>query len=167
MTKADSTPASRQRTPNSSRSSRVQQATYHLTGQSHIDAAWLWPWTETVDVVKRTFGTALQLMYEYPKYTYSQSASAYYEWMAQKYPDMNEEIARRIKDGRWEVVGGMWVEPDLNMPDGESIVRQLLVGNAGSSRLMAPMFESAGIPIHSAIRCNFRKSTRRAEWTIS
>ena len=79
-------------------------------------------------MVKRTFGTALQLMYEYPQYTYTQSAAAYNEWMAQKYPDMNAEIAQRIKEGRWEVVGGMWVEPDLNMPDGESLVRQLLVG---------------------------------------
>jgi len=106
----------------------MQTATWHLTGNSHIDAAWLWPWTETVDVVKRTFGTALQLMYEYPQYTYTQSAAAYNEWMAQKYPDMNAEIKRRIQEGRWEVVGGMWVEPDLNMPDGESLVRQLLVG---------------------------------------
>jgi len=106
----------------------LQQATFHLTGNSHIDAAWLWPSTETVDVVRRTFGTALQLMYEYPQYTYTQSAAAYNEWMAQKYPDMNDEIKRRINEGRWEVVGGMWVEPDLNMPDGESLVRQLLVG---------------------------------------
>jgi alpha-mannosidase len=106
----------------------LQKATFHLTGNSHIDAAWLWPWTETVDVVKRTFGTALQLMYEYPQYTYTQSAAQYNDWMAQKYPEMNAEIAQRIKEGRWEVVGGMWVEPDLNMPDGESLVRQLLVG---------------------------------------
>jgi len=106
----------------------LEQATFHLTGNSHIDAAWLWPWTETVDVVKRTFGTALQLMYEYPQYTYTQSAAAYNEWIADKYPDMNAEIARRIKEGRWEIVGGMWVEPDLNMPDGESLVRQFLVG---------------------------------------
>jgi len=106
----------------------LQAATFHLTGNSHIDAAWLWPWTETVDVVKRTFGTALQLMYEYPNYTYTQSAAAYNEWMAQKYPDLNDQIKQRIKEGRWEVVGGMWVEPDLNMPDGESLVRQLLVG---------------------------------------
>lgn len=106
----------------------LRQATFHLTGNSHIDAAWLWPWTETVDVVKRTFGTALQLMYEYPQYTYSQSAAAYNEWMAEKYPDMNDEIKQRIQEGRWEIVGGMWVEPDLNMPDGESLVRQLLVG---------------------------------------
>ena len=106
----------------------LEQATFHLTGNSHIDAAWLWPWTETVDVVKRTFGTALQLMYEYPQYTYTQSAAAYNEWMQQKYPEMNDEIKRRIDEGRWEIVGGMWVEPDLNMPDGESLVRQLLVG---------------------------------------
>ena len=106
----------------------MQTATWHLTGNSHIDAAWLWPWTETVDVVKRTFGTALQLMYEYPQYTYTQSAAAYNEWIADKYPDMNAEIKKRIEEGRWEIVGGMWVEPDLNMPDGESLVRQLLVG---------------------------------------
>jgi alpha-mannosidase len=68
----------------------MQTMTWHLTGNSHIDAAWLWPWTETVDVVKRTFGTALQLMYEYPHYTYTQSAAAYNEWMAEKYPDLND-----------------------------------------------------------------------------
>ena len=105
-----------------------QQATFYEVGNSHIDAAWLWPWTETVDTVKRTFGTALQLMYEYPDYHYTQSAAVYNEWLADKYPDMNDEIKRRIKEGRWEVVGGMWLEPDLNMPDGESLVRQLLVG---------------------------------------
>ena len=106
----------------------LQQATFHLTGNSHIDAAWLWPWTETVDVVRRTFGTALQLMDEYPTYTYTQSAAQYNVWMAEKYPELNAEIKRRIQEGRWEVVGGMWVEPDLNMPDGESQVRQLLIG---------------------------------------
>ena len=106
----------------------IQQAILHLTGNSHIDAAWLWPWTETVDVVKRTFSTALQLMNEYPDYTYTQSAAQYNAWMADKYPQINEEIKQRIKEGRWEIVGGMWVEPDLNMPDGESQVRSLLVG---------------------------------------
>ncbi|MGB7265320.1 MAG: glycoside hydrolase family 38 C-terminal domain-containing protein [Terracidiphilus sp.] len=106
----------------------LETATYYETGNSHIDAAWLWPWTETVDVVKRTFGTALQLMNEYPGYTFTQSAAAYNEWLADKYPEMNAEIKKRIEEGRWEVVGGMWVEPDLNLPDGESLVRQILVG---------------------------------------
>jgi len=106
----------------------LQQATMHLTGNSHIDAAWLWPWTETVDVVKRTFSTALQLMHEYPGYTYTQSAAAYNNWLADKYPEINDEIKKRIEEGRWEVVGGMWVEPDLNLPGGESTVRSILIG---------------------------------------
>jgi alpha-mannosidase len=102
--------------------------TFHLTGNSHIDAAWLWPWTETVDVVKRTYGTAAQLMDEYPAYTFTQSAAQYNVWLADKYPDIDKRIKQRIEEGRWEVVGGMWVEPDLNMPDGESQVRELLIG---------------------------------------
>jgi alpha-mannosidase len=106
----------------------LQQATFHETGNSHIDAAWLWPWTETVDVVHRTFGTAAQLLNEYPKYTYTQSAAQYNEWMAEKYPELNDQIKKQIDAGRWEVVGGMWVEPDLNLPDGESLVRSILIG---------------------------------------
>jgi alpha-mannosidase len=106
----------------------LAQATMHLTGNSHIDAAWLWPRSETIDVVKRTFSTALQLMHEYPGYTYTQSAAAYNDWLADKYPDINDEIKQRIQEGRWEVVGGMWVEPDLNLPDGESLARSILIG---------------------------------------
>ncbi len=106
----------------------LAQATIDLAGNAHIDAAWLWPRSETIDVVKRTFTTALQLMDEYPNYTYSQSAAQYTAWIAEKYPKMNDQIRQRVKEGRWEIVGGMWVEPDLNLPDGESLVRQLLVG---------------------------------------
>jgi alpha-mannosidase len=113
----------------------LQQATMHLTGNSHIDAAWLWPWTEAVDAVKRTFGTAVQLMSEYPDYTYTQSAAVYSQWVADKYPQLNGQIRKRIQEGRWELVGGMWLEPDLNMPDGESLVRQLLVGQATFNKL--------------------------------
>ena len=106
----------------------MDRGTLHLTGNSHIDAAWLWPWTETVDTVKNTFSTALQLMNEYPSYTYTQSAADYNDWMARDYPEIDAQIKKRIKEGRWEVVGGMWVEPDLNMPDGESTARSLLIG---------------------------------------
>jgi alpha-mannosidase len=106
----------------------LEKANIHLTGNAHIDAAWLWPWTETVEAVRQTFGTALQLMDEYPKYTYTQSAAAYDEWMEQKYPSAFDQIKQRVNEKRWEMVGGMWVEPDLNMPDGESQVRQLLIG---------------------------------------
>jgi alpha-mannosidase len=106
----------------------MKQFTVRLVGNAHIDMAWLWPWTETVEVVRDTFGTALQLMDEYPKFTYTQSSVQDYEWLQDKYPAEFREIQKRVKEGRWELVGGMWVEPDLNMPDGESMVRQILVG---------------------------------------
>ena len=74
-------------------------------------------------------------MDEFPNYVYTQSALQYSEWVAEKYPEMNAEIKKRIQEGRWEIVGGMWVEPDLNMPGGESQVRQLLVGQRVSEKL--------------------------------
>jgi alpha-mannosidase len=106
----------------------LQTANIRLTGNSHIDAAWKWPWTETVEAVRTTWSTALQLQREYPQYTFTQSAAAYSDWMCDKYPEMCRQMKESYKQGRWEIVGGMWVEPDLNMPDGESLVRQLLIG---------------------------------------
>ncbi len=100
----------------------------HAVGNAHIDMAWLWPSSETVDVVRRTFSSALRLMREFPDFTFSMSSAQAYAWMEEKYPDLFAEIRQRVKEGRWEIVGGMWVEPDLNMPDGESQVRQLLIG---------------------------------------
>ncbi len=106
----------------------MQQFTIRLVGNSHIDMAWLWPWTETVEVVRNTFQSVLDLMREYPDFKFTMSSARTYEWMQEKYPDLFAQIQQRIKEGRWEVIGGMWVEPDLNMPDGESLVRQILVG---------------------------------------
>jgi len=81
-----------------------------------------------VEVVRNTFGSVLDLMREYPDFKFTMSSARTYEWMQEKYPDIYHEIEQRVKEGRWEIVGGMWVEPDLNMPDGESLVRQILVG---------------------------------------
>ncbi|MGD0008976.1 MAG: alpha-mannosidase [Terriglobia bacterium] len=106
----------------------AKQFSVRAVANSHIDMAWLWPWTETVEVVRNTFGTVLQLMRQYPGFIYAQSAAQDYVWMEEKYPDLFKEIQQRVKEGRWEIVGGMWVEPDLNMPSGESLVRQILVG---------------------------------------
>jgi alpha-mannosidase len=106
----------------------LQQFTIKAVGNSHIDMAWLWPWTETVEVVRNTFRSVLDLMREYPDFKFTMSSARTYEWMQEKYPDIFAEIEQRVKQGRWEVIGGMWVEPDLNMPDGESLVRQILVG---------------------------------------
>src|SRR5579859_101440 len=106
----------------------LKQFVIRADGNSHIDMAWLWPWTETVEVVRNTFRSALDLMREYPDFKFSVSAAQAYSWMEEKYPDLFKEIEERVREGRWEIVGGMWVEPDLNMPGGESLVRQLLTG---------------------------------------
>ena len=106
----------------------LKQFTIRAVGNSHIDMAWLWPWTETVEVVRNTFRSALDLMREYPNFKFTMSSARTYEWMEERYPEMFKEIEQRVKEGRWEVIGGMWVEPDLNMPAGESLVRQILVG---------------------------------------
>ena len=106
----------------------LQQFNIRIVGNSHIDMAWLWPWTETVEVVRNTFQSVLDLMREYPDFKFTMSSARTYEWMQEKYPDLFHQIEQRVKEGRWEIIGGMWVEPDLNMPDGESLVRQILVG---------------------------------------
>ncbi len=106
----------------------LKQFTIRAAGNSHIDMAWLWPWTETVEVVRNTFRSVLDLMREYPDFKFTMSSARTYVWMEEKYPDLFKEIAQRVREGRWEVIGGMWVEPDLNMPGGESLVRQILVG---------------------------------------
>ncbi|HDI74969.1 MAG: hypothetical protein DRJ52_02360 [Thermoprotei archaeon] len=101
----------------------------YLVGNSHIDAAWLWRIDETIHVVcKGTFSKVLELMDKYPEFKFSQSSAQYYEWMEKYYPEIFEKIRERVKSGQWEIVGGMWVESDLNIPSGESLVRQFLYG---------------------------------------
>jgi len=96
-------------------------------GHSHIDAAWLWPRAETVEKVLRTFSTIVSLMREY-KFTYLQSSAQYYEWVEERAPHLFEEVRKLVEEKRWIVVGGMWVESDTQLVDGESIARQFLHG---------------------------------------
>ncbi|QHW31140.1 alpha-mannosidase [Paenibacillus rhizovicinus] len=104
------------------------QGKMHLVGQSHIDIAWLWPVRETVRKVSRTFSTMTSLMEEYPDFNYSQSQPLLYAFVKEHDPALYAKIKQAVADGRWELVGGMWVEPDLNIPSGESLVRQILHG---------------------------------------
>ncbi len=105
-------------------------AGYHirLIGNAHIDIAWLWRLAETIQVARNTFATVIQNMLEYPELLYAQSQAQTYEWIETRYPELFEQIRQRVRDGRWEIVGGMWVEPDCNLISGESWVRQILLG---------------------------------------
>jgi alpha-mannosidase len=103
--------------------------TAHLIGHAHIDLAWLWRWEETVnDVATHTFRGTLEQMDKFPGLTFAQSQAAVYEAVEKEYPELFERIKDKIKAGTWVPVGGMWAEPDLNMPDGEAFARQLLYG---------------------------------------
>ncbi len=97
-------------------------------GHTHIDVAWLW----TVDQVRqksaRSFATVIKLMEEYPDYKFMSSQPQLYEFVKERYPELYEKIKERVKEGRWEPEGGMWVEADCNLPSGESLVRQFMVG---------------------------------------
>src|SRR5829696_3324375 len=99
----------------------------HLIGNSHIDPVWLWQWPEGFQEIRATFRSALDRMNEYPEFIFTCDSAAYYAWIEEIEPAMFEEIRARVAEGRWELVGGWWVEPDCNIPGGESFVRQALV----------------------------------------
>ena len=100
--------------------------TVHCVGHAHIDMNWMWSWPETVAVTNDTFGTVLRLMEEFPEFRFSQSQAAVYAIAQQFNPPLLADIARRVKEGRWEVTASHWVENDKNMACGESLCRHLL-----------------------------------------
>ena len=114
----------------------ASQYRLHMIGNAHIDAPWLWPWSEAMSVVLSTFRSALDRMKEYPDFTFTASSAQFYKWVAEADPAMLEEIRKRVEEGRWDLVGGWWVEPDVNIPNGESLVRQGLY----SQRLFQQLF---------------------------
>ena len=100
----------------------------YMVGNAHIDPIWLWSWQEGYRVVRSTFRKALDLMKEFNFFVFTASSAAFYEWIEVSEPEMFREAGRRIKEGRWAVAGGWIVEPDCNIPCGESFVRHALYG---------------------------------------
>ena len=98
----------------------------HLIGNAHIDPVWLWRWQEGYAEVKATFRSALDRMNEFPEFIFTCACALYYKWVEESEPDMFEEIKQRVKQGRWVIVGGWWIQPDCNLPCGESFVRHSL-----------------------------------------
>jgi alpha-mannosidase len=97
-------------------------------GHAHIDTAWLWPLEETYRKCVRSFASQLRLMERYPGYRFACSQAQQYAWIRDRAPELWERIRARIDAGQWLPVGGTWVEPDCNLPAGESLVRQFLHG---------------------------------------
>lgn len=97
-------------------------------GHAHIDVAWLWTLGQTVRKSGRTFSNVLRLMEQFPDYKFSQSQAQLYQYTEQHYPDIFEQMKQRVQEGRWEAMGGTWVEPDCNAIGAESLARQFLLG---------------------------------------
>lgn len=116
------------------------------TGHAHIDTAWLWPVREAVRKVARSWSTQLALMDEYPEHRFAASHPAHYQWMRDGYPDLYRRVCDRIAEGRWEPVGTMWVEADVNLPAGESLVRQVLHGQRFRRRHFGHVSHLAWLP---------------------
>ncbi|WP_424952518.1 alpha-mannosidase [Deinococcus sp.] len=150
-----------------------------LSGHAHLDLGWLWPVHETRRKGRRTLHTVLELMERFPDFTFNQSSAQLYAWMQEDDPALFEGIRRRVHEGRFEPVGGMWVEPDCQMSGGEALARHLLYGQAyfrrefgrvctvawlpdtfGFTPALPQLLLQAGIPGFFTTKLNWNEETR-------
>lgn len=126
----------------------------HMIGNAHIDPVWLWQWPEGYQEVHATFSSALDRMDEYPDFVFTSNSVLFFAWIEEHDPALFERIRTRVAEGRWQVVGGWWLEPDCNIPSGESLVRHALYGQRylrekfGQTATTGANFDSFG---HSAL----------------
>ncbi|RYH23034.1 hypothetical protein EON65_18355 [archaeon] len=95
---------------------------------SHIDTAWLWPFSVTQQKSARSWSTQLDLMNRYPEHRFSATQAQQFKWLEELYPELFDKIKERVAEGKFQPLGATWVEMDVNMPSGESLVRQFLYG---------------------------------------
>lgn len=105
------------------------QYRFHMIGHAHIDPVWLWPWTEGIAVVHSTFRSNLDRLKETPEACFVSSSAQFYQWVADNDPAMLEEIRKRVDEGKWNIVGGWWVEPDVNIPCGNRWFARVFTGS--------------------------------------
>lgn len=96
----------------------------YMIGNSHIDPVWFWNWEEGMQEVKATYASVLERMKEYPDFVFTSTSVAFFKWIEKTVPAMFEEIKKRVSEGRWEITGGWFIEPDCIIPCGEAFVRQ-------------------------------------------
>lgn len=112
----------------SSKSTSEDQDIVWSLGHTHIDSAWLWPFSVTQQKVARSWSTQLSLMDRYPEHQFTASTPQQYQWLEQLYPELFKRVKEKVKEGKFVPVGGSWVENDALMPSGEAFVRQFLYG---------------------------------------
>jgi alpha-mannosidase len=99
-----------------------------MIGNAHIDPVWLWQWTEGYQEVRATFQSAVDRLDEFPEYVFTCDSSLFFAWVEESDPELFARVKAHVESGRFQVIGGWWIEPDCNIPGGESFVRQALYG---------------------------------------
>lgn len=136
----------------------------YLIGNAHLDPIWQWRVSEGLSLIRSTYRSALDRMNENKNYKFTSACAGYYFWIKSVDPEMFKEIQQRVKEGRWGIVGGMWVQPDCNIPSGESFCRHFLysqrffkenfgmiadtgynVDSFGHSAVLPQLFKKSGI----------------------
>ena len=124
---------------------RATRGPLHMIGNAHIDAVWLWPWQEGYQEARATFRAALDRIKEYPDFVFTCDSIGYLAWIEEHDPDLFAELREQVHAGRFEIVGGWWVEPDCNIPGGEGFVRHALY----SQRFLSDRFG-----VTASVGCN-------------
>ncbi len=134
-----------------------------ILGHSHMDTAWLWPVSETVRKCARTYANALRLMEQYPSYKFIQSSALHCEWMKDYYPTIFKEMQQRVKEGRYEPNGGVYVECDCNITSGELMARQFLKGQQFTRENFGYTADSFWLPDTFGYNANIPQIMRGSE----
>lgn len=124
----------------------IKQRCFNLLGHAHLDMAWLWTTDETYEVAERTFRSVLGLQQDFPTLTFGHTSPALYEWMENNRPKLFAAIDRAARSNQWEILGGMWIEPETNLVSGESLIRQLLHGQEYYQRKFDKVCQVAWLP---------------------
>lgn len=127
-------------------SHEIKQRHFNIVGHAHLDMAWLWTVDETWEVAERTFRSVINLQKEFNDLTFCHTTPVLYEWVENNRPDLFKQIQTSYKAGKWEILGGMWVEPEVNLVSGESIVRQLLYGQKYIKEKFGTITDIAWLP---------------------
>ncbi|MGB5635589.1 MAG: alpha-mannosidase, partial [Waterburya sp.] len=106
----------------------IKQRRFNLLGHAHLDMAWLWTTDETYEIAERTFKSVLDLQQGFPALTFGHTSPALYQWIEGNRPELFKQIQNAVRLNKWEILGGMWIEPETNLVSGESLIRQLLYG---------------------------------------
>ncbi len=127
-------------------SSKLKAKQIQCVGHAHLDMAWLWPVADTWNAAERTFRSILNLQKDFPELTYTHSSPALFEWLEHNRPELFPQIQAKVKEGSWSIDAGFWIEPELNIISGESIVRQILYGQRYCQEKFGQISKVAWLP---------------------